>query len=583
MSPATWNRLCPLGEWRDPVVEAVEAHLARPAVREALRRHERNRRYPGDVIAALRERGLPEIFTEAPRITAYNLCDLNAVTARAGGSLAISVAIPGLALLPLYIAGREDQRRRAFSLLRQGEMAALLLTEWGHGSDLARMETRAEAVDDGFSLVGEKHLINGGTVARLLVTLARTGDRAGGDGPFSRSSDLSVLLVERDDTVEALPAMPTLPVPGADISGVRFHGTPVGAEAVIGEVGEGFSIIQRTLILSRGGIASLAAGTATAAWDVCWSYARERRIYGASILELGAIRDHLLRVAALDALSSALAARCAAAMNAQGQAAAYVTATAKFACCALAEEAVTEGRRIMGARAFLEDQPYARLVRDVPLYGVFDGTSHIMLGQIRDHLGQMIRQSDVGPEEVLERTRALYGATPRSFLAMGHRRHRARVLPLDVRARALVGLPGAVDLAPLARIAGAMVELVPELQAGGRWTRDQGAGFALAAAAARLEALLALAELGDGRRREALGMPASAAPLPLGDEQLRYALALGGIDCVVRVRGLARRAGSEELVADLDGAEEAWISELEATREALHRRIRVPELDGIHG
>lgn len=572
LAPATWRRLCPLGDWPEPVLGAVEEHLVRPEVRENLRRHDRERSYPGDVIAELHAKGVTSLFTDEARATAYHLCGLNAVAARAGGSLAISVGIPALALLPVYIAGTRAQRERAFSLLRAGETAALLLSEWEHGSDLARIETRAEAGDGGFRLSGEKHLINGGREASLLVTLARTGEAGGSRGPFAPSSELSVFFVERDETVEAIASRRTLPTPAADISGVRFRGTVVGEDALVGERGEGFSLAQRALTLSRGGIASLASGTTTAAWDLAWEYVHRRRIYAAPLVELGALRDHLLRLAALDALTSALAVKAAAVVNGLGQECGYVTAAAKFACCAMAEEAVTEGRRILGARALLDDSAYARLIRDVLAYGVFDGTTHVMLAHLRDYLRQMLRGRDAAPSDVLARTRAVYAAKPRSLMTMDHRTRRAWVPPLDARLRALHALEDGADLAPLVALAEAALSLAEELGVGGRWARDQGAAYDLVAVVARIEAVVALIELGDPRRRSALGMPPQATPLPFGDDLLRYAVASEGAGCVAQLRRLLKRAGAGP-GADLEDAESTLVADSEEARSVLHRRL----------
>src|SRR5258708_36510067 len=74
--------------------------------------------------------------------------------------------------------------------------------------------------------------------------------------------------------------------------------------------------------------------------------------------------------------------------NACGVGAAHYTCAAKYACCLLAEELVTEGRQIHGGYALLTEHPYAALVGDVLLYGIFDGTSHLMLDQLQSRLTQ---------------------------------------------------------------------------------------------------------------------------------------------------------------------------------------------------
>jgi hypothetical protein len=275
----------------------------------------------------------------------------------------------------------------------------------------------------------------------------------------------------------------------------------------------------------------------------------------------------------MDALASALAVRTAATMNALGQASGYYTAVAKLACCSMAEKAVREGRRVLGARALLDDLPYARLVRDVLQYGVFDGTSHVMLGHVRDYLRQMATRGGEGnPEGALAQTRAIFEAPPRSLLAMDHRRRRAELPSPGCRLRGLNRLPGTTDLGPLAEIGDAVLELAGELGPGGLWAGDQGSGYALADAAGRLEGVVALAELGDQERRDALGVPPMTGPLRVGPELLRYALARGGLDCAARLRRLAGRGGLETRT-NVERAEEVLMDEFESARGSLHRRL----------
>src|SRR6185503_2257377 len=111
--------------------------------------------------------------------------------------------------------------------------------------------------------------------------------------------------------------------------------------------------------------------------------------------------------------------------NALGLGAAHYTAVAKLACCRLAEEAVDEGRRVLGARALLAAHPYSQLVRDILLYGIFDGTSHLMLEQIQWRLAQ----ESARPErdaDTLSMLREIYGAPPAPLPAILRQRARAK-------------------------------------------------------------------------------------------------------------------------------------------------------------
>ncbi len=554
----TWERLSPIA-LDDPVVSAVKQALADPSVCAELSACEAREVFPSEVLARLRELGVASLFAEAERepsrVTMWHAAALNAQTARASGSLAITLGVNFLALLPVYLAATDEQRRRVFSLVRSGAQAALLLTEWAHGSDLGSIQTRARKAGDGYRLSGQKDLINGGHEAALLVTLARTGDGVAETGPLSVPADLSLFAIERGEGISALPRYRTLPAPAADISGVRFSDAPVPAAALLGGEGRGFSIVQQTLAISRGGVAALAAGASSRAFELAAGYARRRQLYGRSIASLDPIADHLAAVCALDHLCNALAIEAAAMVNAHGQGAAYFTAAAKLACCDLAEEAVAQGRAILAARALLGDLPFAGLSRDVLLYGVFDGTRHVMLGHLDRFLARMAKGRD----------RSAHGDPIPEALASPPARlveragRRARPLLPSIASRLEVLGERAPAAAQAARVASGLLGIVTAQR--GRddaWHPDAARRFEAAEILAGLEAIAALA---------ALDHESPAA---------RFAAGWYGARMAGRLRALVDRLGAEP-PAGLDEAARRLAQLGEAARDSLLEELRHDE------
>lgn len=554
--PSAWQRLCPLHAWRDEVLERLEAEIDDPATAAELERLEDAEEYPAPVLARLRALGLAEIVAEGEgpsRVTMWHLCALNAIAARRNASLAITIGVNGLALIPVYLAATDAQRVRIFARVRGGASCALLLSELEHGSNLLRNQARAERVSSThFRLEGEKHLINGATRHELLFALMRTrpGD---GSSPLASRGDFTVFCAERDDTVEVLPRHRTLPATGADIAGARFRGTRVSADAVIGREGDGFGLIQKTLIVSRGGIGALASAAASRARDLAGAYARRRDIYGGPIAALGPIQDHLLRVEALDLLAAAVSLRATAAVNALGLAAAHFTAVAKHACCALAEEAVTEGRRVLSARALLRGHPYERLVRDVLLYGVFDGTSHLMLDQLQWRLAQAAAGVAVEKEGTVEWMRTLYATPPRRLIEAVRGPATPLLLAPSSHAAALASVAGRVDLAPLVDLAEGLLEAVRAIRSQGAWDCDAGLRFDAGEAFGGLESLFALVELADPDRRVALGLA------PVDEPTYPFALAWQGARVASRSVAISERAADGAGVSRLRAAESAFL------------------------
>ncbi len=591
--PAAWARFDPhrLSD-RQPLA-ALAAVLEDPACVAELAACEAEERYPRQVLERLQAAGWGALLSEPAQpdsddshLTQAHLAALNALAARVDGALAITVGVNALALLPVWLAGTEEQRALVFERVREGALCSLLLTEIDQGSNLLGNGARAVSgrLDaTGFApgaaegeepthyrLSGEKHLINGGREHDLLITLLRTRPAEPEAGLLRALGDHSVFAIDRDATCEPLRRWATHPARAADISGVRFRGTVVPASCRIGAEGSGFGLIKHTLTISRGGIASLASGAASRARDLALTYASRREVYGAPIAKLGGIAGHLLRLEALDVAVAAIALRAVSAVGAHALKASWSTAVAKLAACDLAEEAVREGARVLGARALLTELPYAGLSRDVTLYSVFDGTRHVMLDELATRLAEAAANGRV-VNDPLQEARARYGAPPRRLV--GLRARRTVPLPPDLvgNARALADLPGAHDLSFLPLLAERLLATVRGLVEQGAWAADQDLRFTAAAAAALFEAVLATVEVADPDRRRALGM---SEPLPAADPARdaavrRYAVCWLAARAAEQVEALAVRAGLTSDASLAAAARQGAIEAPAAYRQAL--------------
>jgi alkylation response protein AidB-like acyl-CoA dehydrogenase len=600
-----WERLSPWPELEAVRLDALRAALDAPDVAASLLEAEATGTYPHVAVEALRQAGLGRVLAHdegAPDDTTLPLlAALNVLTSRRCGSLGITVGVNSLALLPVHLAGDAALLRRVGERVRDGAFSSMLLTELSNGSNLLRNQVTAErgvfdevsgfvAVPDDapcthYRLEGEKDLINGATEHALLVTLARTRASSAGESALQRLSHFTMFVIERDATTVPMPRWATLPMRGADIAGLRFEGTVVPASAIVGREGGGFKVVRRTLTVSRGGISALAAGTTARAAELARTYARRRDVYGGPIMTLGPIAEHLMRVEALERVVACLSIHGAAAVNAHGVGAAAATAGAKVAACALAEEAVREGARLLGGRALLDELPYARLTRDVLLYAVFDGTSHVVLDELAAILdGEAYRRArgEAPAQDPLAMLRATYGAAPAPLVARLRAPSASWTLPLPEALAALAALPGEQPLGGLAGAADALLALVARLRDDGRWQLDSGLRFLAAELYAELEGLTASAALADPDRRGALGLAASGGAPALDRLAWRFAAGWLGGRLIERVRGLAARAELDEgwlpasVVArgGLDGCARDVLHGHGEVRRALHEALR---------
>jgi len=268
--------------------------------------------------------------------------------------------------------GSDDIRARV--LPRAMTMETVLsycLTEPGSGSDAAALKTRAERTNEGYSLNGTKAFISGGGYSDAYVVMVRTG----GEGPRG----ISTVYVE--DGTEGLSyggledkmgwkSQPTRQV--------QFDNCNIPAANLVGEEGKGFTYAMNGLDGGRLNIAACSLGAAQQALDMTLSYMAERRAFGKPIDQFQGLQ---FRLADMEI-------ELQAARTFLRQAAWKLDTGAPDATkyCAMAKKFVTEaGSRIVnqclqlhGGYGYLADYGIEKLVRDLRVHEILEGTNEIM-------------------------------------------------------------------------------------------------------------------------------------------------------------------------------------------------------------
>jgi len=245
------------------------------------------------------------------------------------------------------------------------------LTEPGSGSDAAALKTRAARTADGYTLNGTKAFISGGGYSDAYVVMARTG----GDGP----GGISAVYVE-DGTaglsyggLEEKMGWKSQPT-----RQVQFDDCRVPGANLLGEEGRGFSYAMNGLDGGRLNIAACSLGAAQQAIDMTLRYMAERRAFGKPISEFQALQ---FRLADMEI-------ELQAARTFLRQAAWKLDTEAPDATkfCAMAKKFVTEaGSRVVnqclqlhGGYGYLADYGIEKLVRDLRVHEILEGTNEIM-------------------------------------------------------------------------------------------------------------------------------------------------------------------------------------------------------------
>jgi alkylation response protein AidB-like acyl-CoA dehydrogenase len=282
-------------------------------------------------------------------------------------ALTLANASPFIAAVNVWTAGRTDQRHRVAELLLAGERVAALYHELAHGNDLMSADFVARPAADGrLLLTGRKEVIANVQRAAALIVFARTSD-----APGQRSH--SQLLLDKASTAldpaAYLPRFRTSGLRGVPLSGIDVRDFPVGADAVVGRVGAGLETVLRSFQLTRLVFAGSAIGALDAGLRTALRFARERRLYGRTALDLPMVRA-TLRDAFVDLLiSDCLSTAATRAVHLlPSQVSAYSWAT-KLLVPKLLMDAMNRLSRILGAHFYIREGRYAifgKHLRDLP-------------------------------------------------------------------------------------------------------------------------------------------------------------------------------------------------------------------------
>ena len=190
--------------------------------------------------------------------------------AGSGGTAAGLGAHINIATPPIWKFGTEEQKQRYLVPGIRGErIGALGITEPGAGSDVAAITTRAEAVDGGWVVNGEKTYITNGVRAHFIVTAVKTTQEGGHHG-------ISFLIVDRGEGVESS-ALQKLGWYASDTATISYQDVFVPEQNLLGELNEGFKLIMANFQWERLAMALGAVGAMTIAWERTATFARERR------------------------------------------------------------------------------------------------------------------------------------------------------------------------------------------------------------------------------------------------------------------------------------------------------------------
>ncbi|MEC7209979.1 MAG: acyl-CoA dehydrogenase family protein [Pseudomonadota bacterium] len=295
-------------------------------------------------------------------------------------STAAYLTIHNMASWMIDSFGNEDQRAKFIPpLMRMDMMASYCLTEPGSGSDAAAMRSRAQRDGDHYILNGSKAFISGAGYSDLYVAMVRTGDEgANGVSCFLVEKDTPGLSFGANERKMGWNSQPT--------AQVIFEDCRVPAENLLGNQGDGFKFAMKGLDGGRLNIAACSLGTAQRAFDKALAYAGEREQFGNRISDFQAIQFKLADMATELQAARLMLYDAARALDSNDPERTKRSAMAKRFVTDAGFNIANEALQIHGGYGYLQDYEVERMVRDLRVHQILEGTNEIMRVIIARHL-----------------------------------------------------------------------------------------------------------------------------------------------------------------------------------------------------
>ncbi|PRH88117.1 acyl-CoA dehydrogenase [Labrys okinawensis] len=357
-------------------IREMAAGFAAEAIAPHALEWDQNRHFPVDTLKAAADLGMAAIYVRED-VGGSGLTRLDAALifeALSSGCPAIAsfLSIHNMCAWIVDAYGSPEQRSQWLPAMTKMEtIASYCLTEPGVGSDAGSLATRAVRDGDHYILNGQKQFISGAGASDLYIVMARTG----GEGP----KGISTFIVHKDtpglsfgasEKKMGWHAQPT--------RAVMFENVRVPAANRIAEEGQGFRIAMAALDGGRLNIAACSLGGAQAALDKAIAYMGERKAFGRKISDFQALQFRLADMATDLEVARTFLWRAASALDAKSPEATRFCAMAKRFVTDAGFEVANQALQLHGGYGYLSEYGVEKIVRDLRVHQILEGTNEIM-------------------------------------------------------------------------------------------------------------------------------------------------------------------------------------------------------------
>ncbi|CAK1544331.1 unnamed protein product [Leptosia nina] len=277
----------------------------------------------------------------------------------------------------ILLFGTPKQRAHYLPRVTSGEFAAFCLTEPSSGSDAGSIQSRAVLSPDGkhYILNGSKIWISNGGIAEIMTVFAQTPIEKDG----KTVNKVTAFIVERSfGGVTSGPPEHKMGIRCSNTAEVYFEDVRIPIENVLGGVGEGFKVAMNILNNGRFGMAATLSGTQRVAIRQAAEHAATRTQFGKRLADFTSIQEKLARMAMLQYVTESMAYLISGTMDAGKQEYHLEAAISKVFASDSAWYVVDEAIQILGGMGFMTSTGLERVLRDLRIFRIFEGTNDIL-------------------------------------------------------------------------------------------------------------------------------------------------------------------------------------------------------------
>lgn len=339
-------------------------------------RWDEEKHFPLDVLRAAAGLGLAGIYVKedvgGSALTRLDATLIFEALSHGDVSTAAFLSIHNMASWMIDRFGSDALRQKYLPRLTTMELiASYCLTEPGAGSDAASLRTTARRDGETYVMNGAKAFISGAGTSEIYVVMARSGgEGSGGVSTFVVEKGMPGLSFGAQERKMGWTSQPT--------AMVHFDNVVIPAENRVGDEGQGFRIAMMGLDGGRLNIASCSLGGAGLALDTAKTYVASRRQFGRALKDFQGLQFKLADMETELEAARLMVRRAAAALDAGDPAATRLCAMAKRFATDAGFDIANQALQLHGGYGYLKDYPLERIVRDLRVHQILEGTNEIM-------------------------------------------------------------------------------------------------------------------------------------------------------------------------------------------------------------